>query len=57
MLLQVHDELLFEVPEAEAEATGALVRRVMEGACGPVCTLSVPLVVEARAAGNWDEAH
>jgi DNA polymerase-1 len=57
MLLQVHDELLFEVPEAEAEATAALVRAVMEGACAPVCTLSVPLVVEARHARNWDEAH
>jgi DNA polymerase-1 len=57
MLLQVHDELLFEVPEAEAEATAKLVRHVMEQACAPVCELSVPLVVEARYAGNWDEAH
>src|SRR5690606_6169366 len=57
MLLQVHDELLFEVPKEEAEATAALVREVMEGACAPVCRLSVPLVVEARYAANWDEAH
>ena len=57
MLLQVHDELVFEAPEAEAEAAIALVRRVMEGAAEPAATLSVPLVVEARAAANWDEAH
>jgi DNA polymerase-1 len=57
MLLQVHDELLFEVPEAEAAATATLVREVMERACEPVCRLSVPLVVEARYAANWDEAH
>jgi DNA polymerase I len=57
MLLQVHDELLFEVREDEAERTGALVKEVMEGACAPVVTLSVPLVVEARWAKNWDEAH
>ncbi|MFM2042971.1 MAG: putative polymerase [Pseudomonadota bacterium] len=53
MLLQVHDELLFDVPEAEAEATSALVRRVMEGAA----TLEVPLVAEAGLGPNWDEAH
>lgn len=53
MLLQVHDELIFEVPEAEVEATTALVRRVMEGAA----TLAVPLVVDAGVADSWDEAH
>ncbi|WP_119679471.1 DNA polymerase I [Indioceanicola profundi] len=53
MLLQVHDELLFEVPEAEAEATSRLVREVMEGAA----TLGVPLVAEAGLGPNWDEAH
>jgi DNA polymerase-1 len=57
MLLQVHDELVFEAPEAEAEATCALVKRVMERAAEPAVALSVPLVVEARAAANWDEAH
>ena len=46
MLLQVHDELVFEAPEAEVEATAALVKEVMEGACAPRCELSVPLVVE-----------
>ncbi|WP_237152703.1 DNA polymerase I [Oryzibacter oryziterrae] len=57
MLLQVHDELIFEVPDAEVEATIPVVRQVMEKACDPVITLSVPLQVDARAAQNWDEAH
>jgi DNA polymerase-1 len=57
MLLQVHDELVFEASEAEAEATMAVARRVMERAADPAVALSVPLVVEARAAKNWDEAH
>jgi DNA polymerase-1 len=57
MLLQVHDELVFEAPEAEAEACCAVVRAVMEKAALPAVSLSVPLVVEARAAKNWDEAH
>jgi DNA polymerase-1 len=57
MLLQVHDELVFEVPAAEAEATCALARTVMEKAALPAVDLSVPLVVDARAAANWDEAH
>ncbi|MBE9188306.1 DNA polymerase I, partial [Microcoleus sp. LEGE 07076] len=57
MLMQVHDELVFEAPEAEAEAAVALVKRVMEGAAEPAVALTVPLVVDARAAGNWDEAH
>jgi DNA polymerase-1 len=57
MLLQVHDELIFEVPEAEVEATIPLVQDVMEKACLPLIDLSVPLQVDARAADNWDEAH
>jgi DNA polymerase-1 len=57
MLLQVHDELVFEAPEAEAAETCAVVRKVMERAAEPAVALSVPLVVEARAAANWDEAH
>jgi DNA polymerase-1 len=57
MLLQVHDELVFEAPEAEADATCKLVAQVMERAPEPVVALSVPLVVEARAAANWEEAH
>jgi DNA polymerase-1 len=57
MLLQVHDELIFEAPEAEAEAVIAVAKRIMEKAPEPAVALSVPLVVDARAAANWDDAH
>ncbi len=57
MLLQVHDELIFEAPEAEAETVIAVAKRVMERAPEPAVALSVPLVVDARAAANWDDAH
>ncbi|HTW51540.1 MAG TPA: DNA polymerase I [Stellaceae bacterium] len=57
MLLQVHDELLFETPEDEIQATASLVKEVMEGACAPHCELSVPLVVETGWAKTWDAAH
>jgi DNA polymerase-1 len=57
MLLQVHDELVFEAPDAEVDETRAVVRRVMEHACDPICPISVPLVAEAKAGRNWDEAH
>jgi DNA polymerase-1 len=57
MLLQVHDELVFEAPAEEAEATCALARQVMERAAEPAVALSVPLVVDARYASSWDEAH
>lgn len=57
MLLQVHDELVFEVPEAQVEATLPVIRKVMVEAPQPAVALKVPLVVDARAADNWDEAH
>jgi DNA polymerase-1 len=57
MLLQVHDELVFEVPDSEVEPTRDVVRNVMESAAEPVLKLSVPLVVDAKAGLNWDEAH
>jgi DNA polymerase I len=57
MLLQVHDELVFEVPDEEVEAAIPLIRRVMIDAPHPAVQLSVPLQVEAKAARNWDEAH
>jgi len=57
MLLQVHDELVFEVPDDEVEKTIPVVRHVMENAAMPAVSLSVPLQVDARAAQNWDEAH
>jgi len=57
MLLQVHDELIFEVPDEEVAATLPVVQHVMQDAPFPAVLLSVPLHVDARAAGNWDEAH
>jgi DNA polymerase-1 len=53
MLLQVHDELIFEVPKAEAEATAKLVKQIMEG----VAHLDVPLVVDTGIGANWEQAH
>jgi len=53
MLLQVHDELLFEAPAPEAEATAALAKKIMEAAAH----LSVPLVVETGIGKTWAEAH
>jgi DNA polymerase-1 len=53
MLLQVHDELMFEAPEAEAQATAAVVRDIMQTAA----VLSVPLVVETGIGRSWADAH
>jgi DNA polymerase I len=57
MLLQVHDELIFEVPESEIDRTIPLIKSVMQSAPDPAVVLHVPLQVDARAADNWDEAH
>jgi DNA polymerase-1 len=57
MLLQVHDELLFEVADKDAKKTGELVRGIMEEAAGPAIKLSVPLVAEIGAGQTWAEAH
>jgi DNA polymerase-1 len=57
MLLQVHDELIFEVVDAEAEETMKVVKHVMEKAPEPAVQLTVPLHVDVRAARNWEEAH
>jgi DNA polymerase-1 len=57
MLLQVHDELLFEVPEAAVDETIATVRAVMEKASLPAVHLDVPMVVDAGQGANWAEAH
>jgi DNA polymerase-1 len=57
MLLQVHDELLFELRPEERERTVAVVRDVMEGAARPAIALTVPLVVEAGHGRSWAEAH
>jgi DNA polymerase-1 len=57
MLLQVHDELVFEVPDAEVEKTLPVIKKVMEDAPHPAVSLSLPLQVDAHAADNWDAAH
>ena len=57
MLMQVHDELVFEAPDSEVEATIKLVSKVMIEAPAPAVVIGVPLAVDARAAANWDEAH
>ena len=57
MLLQVHDELVFEVPEAEVEAVQPVIHRVMENAHRPLVDLSVPLGVEIGHGPSWGDAH
>ncbi len=57
MLLQVHDELVFELPEADAEAAGEVIRSVMAGAARPAVDLSVPLGVEVGIGPSWGAAH
>lgn len=57
MLLQVHDELVFEVALADTEKTIDVVKRVMEKAAEPAVQLSVPIQVDAKAADNWEAAH
>ena len=57
LLLQVHDELVLEVPDSQAKQVCDVARAVMEKAPLPVIQLRVPLVVDARAGKNWDEAH
>ncbi|MCF8509227.1 MAG: DNA polymerase I, partial [Hyphomonadaceae bacterium] len=57
MLLQVHDELVFECPEKEAKALAEIATKTMSNAPLPVVQLNVPLVVEAKSAKSWAEAH
>ncbi len=57
MLLQVHDELLFEVEEGAQNQLIATAKEVMEGAAEPVVKLDVPLIVDAGQGANWAEAH
>ncbi len=57
MLLQVHDELVFEVPDDQVDAALPVITKVMVEAPHPAVQLRVPLQVDARAAQNWDEAH
>ncbi len=53
----MHDELIFEAPEMEAEKTMEIAQSVMESAAEPALKLKVPLKVDARAADNWEAAH
>ncbi len=57
MMLQVHDELLFEGPQDEADKAIELIRKVMRGAASPAVQLKVPLDVDARSGASWAEAH
>jgi DNA polymerase-1 len=57
MLLQVHDELIFEVDDGTQDAAMPVIRHIMENAAHPAVDLTVPLQVDAHAAHNWDEAH
>ncbi len=57
MLLQVHDELIFEAAADDTDKVIKVARNVMEGASLPAVQLAVPIKVDAKAAGNWDEAH
>jgi DNA polymerase-1 len=57
MLLQVHDELVFEVPDGLEDEATAVIKRVMSAAAEPAITLDVPLDVEVGAGRNWGEAH
>ena len=57
MLLQVHDELVFELPEGDVAAASAVIRKVMEEAAAPLVTIDVPLGVEIGTGKNWGAAH
>ena len=57
MLLQVHDELVFELPECDVEAASPVIERVMAEAAGPSVTLDVPLGIEIGTGASWDAAH
>ncbi len=57
MLLQVHDELIFEVEEDHVDALIVAAKETMENACDPILSLDVPLIVDAGQGANWAEAH
>ncbi len=57
MLLQVHDELIFEVEKAAVDDLVGAAREIMQGAAEPVVKLDVPLIVDAGQGANWAEAH
>ncbi|MEJ2015040.1 MAG: DNA polymerase, partial [Limibacillus sp.] len=57
MILQVHDELIFEVPEAEVEKTTKVVKEIMEGAAEPAIHLTVPIDADTGVGDTWADAH
>ncbi|RUT30266.1 DNA polymerase I [Arsenicitalea aurantiaca] len=57
MLLQVHDELIFEIPEGTADKAIPVITDIMQTAAEPAIRFSIPIQVDAHAATNWDEAH
>ena len=57
MLLQVHDELVFELPEGDVEAASPIIERVMAEAAGPSVKLDVPLGIDIGTGMSWDAAH
>ena len=57
MLLQVHDELVFELPEGDVAAASTVIRKVMEEAAEPLVTIDVPLGVEIGTGKSWGTAH
>ncbi|MGN6591030.1 MAG: DNA polymerase, partial [Sphingomicrobium sp.] len=57
MLLQVHDELVFEVPDGQEEAAAAVIKQVMASAAEPAMKLDVPLDVEVGWGEHWGAAH
>ena len=57
MMLQVHDELIFEVPISQIEITIKKIKSVMENACEPILKLDIPLIVDSGIGNNWSEAH
>ena len=57
MLLQVHDELVFELPHKDVAAASPIIERVMAEAALPAVTLDVPLSIDIGVGANWDAAH
>ena len=57
MLLQVHDELIFEVPNHEVEYVPKEISKIMEGAYDPIISFSIPLKADIGMGPSWSEAH
>ena len=57
MLLQVHDELVFECPKDASSDALAIIKEVMENAAKPTLSLSVPLVVDTATGASWNDIH